>query len=70
LLSKVGLDCLKVTTPGKLDIDILNNSCNLIKDRFLKTFIMYATDEEKAKWQEMISETGWSSHMMVVCQKP
>ena len=70
LLSKVGLDCLKVTTPGKLDIDILNNSCNLIKDRFLKTFIMYATDEEKAKWQEMISETGWSSLMMVVCQKP
>jgi SAM-dependent methyltransferase len=70
LLSRIGLDCLEVTTPGKLDVDILNNSHNLIKDRFLKTFITYATDEEKDKWQEVISETGWSSHMMVCCSKP
>jgi 2-polyprenyl-3-methyl-5-hydroxy-6-metoxy-1,4-benzoquinol methylase len=70
LLSRIGLDCLDVTTPGKLDIDILSNSCHLIKDRFLKTFVTYATDDEKYNWQEMISKTGWSSHMMVCCQKP
>jgi len=70
LLSKVGMNCLEVTTPGKLDVDILSNNHNLIKDRFLKTFITYATDEEKGRWQEMISQTGWSSHMMVCCQKP
>jgi len=70
LLTRVGLDILEVTTPGKLDIDILSNSCDLIKDRFLKTFVTYATDEEKDSWQKMISKTGWSSHMMVCCRKP
>jgi SAM-dependent methyltransferase len=70
LLSKIGLNCLEVTTPGKLDIDILSNSQDLIKDRFLKTFVTYATNDEKDSWQEMISKTGWSSHMMVCCQKP
>ncbi len=70
LLERVGLKLLEVTTPGKLDIDILSNNRELIKDRFLKTFVTYATEAEKITWQEMISDTGWSSHMMVCCQKP
>jgi len=70
LLSKIGLDCIEVTTPGKLDIDILSNSSNSIKDRFLKNLIIHTTDDEKNIWQQIVSETGWSSHMMVCCQKP
>ncbi|MBT6226700.1 MAG: methyltransferase domain-containing protein [Candidatus Scalindua sp.] len=70
LLERVGLQPLEVTTPGKLDIDILSNNHELIKDRFLKTFVAYATDAEKQKWQQMISDSGWSSHMMICCQKP
>jgi hypothetical protein len=70
LLERVGLLSLEVTTPGKLDIDILSNNYELIKDRFLKTFVTYATDSEKEIWQQMISDSGWSSHMMICCQKP
>jgi len=70
LLSKTGLDCLEVTTPGKFDIDILCDNRELIKDRFLKTFVTYATKDEKNTWQKMVSKSGWSSHMMVCCQKP
>jgi hypothetical protein len=70
LLSRLGLENLAVTTPGKLDIDILANNRSAIKDRFWQTFVATATDAEKAAWQEMIAETGWSSHMMVVCRKP
>lgn len=70
LLKRVGLQALEVSTPGKLDIDILSNNCELIKDRFLKTFVTYATDADKETWQQMISSSGWSSHMMVCCQKP
>lgn len=70
LLSRLGLDVLEVTTPGKLDIDILVNNYLLIKDRFWQTFIAQASEGEKEKWQAMISESGWSSHMMVVCRKP
>jgi SAM-dependent methyltransferase len=70
LLERIGLQSLEVTTPGKLDIDILCNNRELIKDRFLKTFVTYASDAEKEQWQQMISNSGWSSHMMVCCQKP
>jgi 2-polyprenyl-3-methyl-5-hydroxy-6-metoxy-1,4-benzoquinol methylase len=70
LLSKIGLQCLEVTTPGKLDIDILSNNSEKIKDRFWQEFILRATNEEKEKWQEVISNSGWSSHMMIVCRKP
>ena len=41
---------LEVTTPGKLDIDILSNNYDLIKDRFLKTLIKLSTDDEKKKF--------------------
>lgn len=70
LLARLGFENLEVTTPGKLDIDILVNNRAAIKDRFWQTFVASATDAEKAAWQEMISATGWCSHMMVVCRKP
>ena len=60
---------MNLISPGKLDIDILSNNYDLIKDRFLKTLIKLSTDNEKKKWQQLISESGWSSHMMVCCQK-
>jgi hypothetical protein len=70
LLARLGLEVLEVTTPGKLDIDILVNNYSLIKDRFWQTFIAQASEAQKEQWQAMISESGWSSHMMVVCRKP
>ncbi len=70
LLARLGFEHLAVTTPGKLDIDILVNNQAAIKDRFWQTFAATATDAEKAAWQEMIASSGWSSHMMVVCRKP
>ena len=70
LLARLGFQTLAVTTPGKLDIDIMANNREAIKDRFWQTFVSTATDAEKAAWQEMIAGNGWSSHMMVVCIKP
>lgn len=69
LLTRVGFKNIIVSTPGKLDIDILGNNRTLIKDRFWRNFIDLATDDEKATWQEVIAGTGWSSHMMVTCRK-
>jgi hypothetical protein len=69
LTEKIGLKVIEVTTPGKLDIDILSNNIDLIKDRFLKTFVKHASDAEKSEWQKVISDSGWSSHMMICCQK-
>jgi len=69
LLGKTGFKSLEITTPGKLDIDILNNNKEHVKNRFWKTFIEMSDDEQKLKWQSIVSESGFSSHMMVICQK-
>lgn len=70
LLSRIGFKSLGVTTPGKLDIDILFNNRLAIRDRFWRTFVATASESVKSKWQEIIAATGWSSHLMVVCRKP
>lgn len=70
LLTRLGFEILSVTTPGKLDIDILGNNFEAIKDRFWRTFIATASHDQKEDWQAMITASGWSSHMMVVCRKP
>lgn len=70
LLTRLGLEVPEVTTPGKLDIDILVNNQAHIKDRFWRTFIASATEDAKVQWQTFIAASGWSSHMMVTCRKP
>lgn len=70
LLERVRLEVLEVTTPGKLDIDILVNNRAHIKDRFWRTFIASATEDTKAQWQSLIAASGWSSHMMAACRRP
>lgn len=69
LLEKVGFEVVEVSTPGKLDIDIMNNSKDKIKDRFWKDFLEYSTEEEKQNMQKFISDNKLSSHMMIVCRK-
>jgi hypothetical protein len=68
LLERLDFIVLEVSTPGKLDIDIMINNCSLIKDRFWKNLIKSATEEEKIDWQDFISAKGMSSHMMTVCK--
>lgn len=69
ILEKTGFESIQITTPGKLDIDIINNNKDNVKDQFWKTFLEVSDPQCKEKWQSLISESGWSSHMMVVCRK-
>lgn len=69
LLKRVGFDVLQTSTPGKLDIDILCNNQQHIKDRFWRTFAIQATEDEKQTMQSFVANNGLSSHMLVVCQK-
>lgn len=69
LLKRVGFDVLEISTPGKLDIDILCNNQQLIKDRFWRTFAIQATENERQAMQTFIADNGLSSHMLIVCQK-
>ena len=69
LLERLGFEVLEVTTPGKLDISILENKIEYVKDRFWKTFIQNSTEEEKDKMQQYLEDNLLSSHMMIVCRK-
>lgn len=69
LLNKIGFNVLEVSTPGKLDIDIMNNCKDSIKDRFWKNFLEYSNEEEKNEMQKFISNNKLSSHMMIICRK-
>ena len=69
LLNRNGFDTLDVSTPGKLDIDILNKNRDLIKDRFFRTVLFQSNEEIRDKIQNFISGNGYSSHMLVVSQK-
>jgi len=70
LAERVGLEILDVKTPGKLDMDILFNNKDKIKDRFWRLFMDCCSREDMQIWQEFIANQGWSSHMWVVCRKP
>ena len=68
LLKQVGMQCVEVTTPGRLDIDIMANNQYSINDRFWSSFIKHATDDQKTTLQKALADTGWSSHMMTVAK--
>ena len=69
-LKRMQMKVLEISTPGKLDLDILANNRKKIKDKFWKSFIHQASPSVRELWQTFISEQGRSSHMWVVCQCP
>lgn len=70
LLERTGLRVLNVQTPGKLDVDILCNNQDKIKDRFWRTFVAQANEEQKQFMQDFLAANRMSSHMLIICQKP
>lgn len=70
LLESHAFELLEVSTPGKLDMDILLNNREMIKDRFWKTFVKQAGPDQLAVIQQALAGAGFSSHMMVVSRKP
>lgn len=69
LLERIGFRTLEITTPGSLDVDILRNNKNLIRDRFWKVFVETGSDGDFSSMQDLISKHGFSSHMMTICTR-
>jgi len=69
LLNNIGFKVIEISTPGKLDIDIMTNNIDKISDKFWTNYLEYSTRDEKYEMQKFISQNKLSSHMMVVCQK-
>lgn len=69
LLETVGLEALEVSTPGRLDVSILENSLDDVDSLFLRTFLQLAGADAKAGLQRFLAEGGWSSHVLFVARK-
>jgi len=70
LATHVGLEPLRVFTPGVLDLDIMRNNRNKVTDRFWGSVLDASDDDELSRWQQFISDAGRSSHMWAVLRKP
>ena len=68
LLEKNGFGLINVTTPGKIDLDIIKKNINLVKDRFWSNFINRSNSTSLSNFQEFISKENLSSHMLVTCE--
>jgi 2-polyprenyl-3-methyl-5-hydroxy-6-metoxy-1,4-benzoquinol methylase len=72
LLNKCGFDVVDVSTPGKLDAELVRKrilSGELNVDVFLKQILIDNWEQTGTDFQKFISEHNLSSHMMVVAKK-
>ncbi len=69
LLGRKGFTPLETSTPGRLDVSIMENNLDRIRDRFWSTALALADDAQKAAMQDFLREQGLSSHMFVVAGK-
>jgi SAM-dependent methyltransferase len=69
LFKKCGFEVCEVTTPGKLDINIVENNIDYVTDRFVRIFLQMADQSAKDEFQEFLQKHNLSSHMMVVAKK-
>ena len=69
LLEKIGFTQVETHTPGQLDVDIMYKNRRKIKDRFWRNYLENSDTEERSVMQNIISESGMSSHMHIICKK-
>jgi len=69
LLSRSGFETCDIITPGKLDVNILENNVEYITDRFILTFLKMADQKAKDDFQAFVQKHNLSSHMMVTARR-
>jgi|TARA_B100000795_G_C22781794_1_gene432683 SAM-dependent methyltransferase len=69
LLEKNNFKIIDISTPGKLDMDILINNYDKIDNPFWKKFIKKSSTLEKNNMQKFIQKNNLSSHMSVIFRK-
>jgi SAM-dependent methyltransferase len=73
LLKTCGFDLVEISTPGKLDVDIVANMFREKKDlelpRFVRHLVETADDEAREAFQLFLQENLLSSHIRVIAQK-
>jgi 2-polyprenyl-3-methyl-5-hydroxy-6-metoxy-1,4-benzoquinol methylase len=73
LLAKCGLQVIQITTPGKLDAElvrkkVLSGDFKVSQDSFLRSVLIDNWEKYGKNFQSFISDFGLSSHMLVVAR--
>lgn len=73
LLIQTGFKVLEVSTPGRLDAELVRDAAirgeiDLTKDKFLTKVLLTEWDKMKRPFQSFLAENGLSSHMWIVAQ--
>ncbi len=72
LLQRAGFEVLEVSTPGRLDWDIVETAAStegVEVGKFFETLQRFGSDQAKKEFQEWISRFSFSSHMQIVARK-
>lgn len=74
LLEKCGFEILEVSTPGKLDAElvrkeIISGNIDVSEDRLLKTVLVDHWEDAGESFQEFLEENKLSSHMWAIAKK-
>ena len=69
LLEKSGFTILEVTTPGKLDVDIVTKQLQDVNCNFIRMLLSSGDPQTREKFQEFLQSSLLSSHMMIVARK-
>ena len=73
LLEKCGFSLIEISTPGRLDVDIVLNASkenkNLKLPRFFRHLLDVADDDARGAFQTFLRDNLLSSHVMVIAQK-
>lgn len=73
LIKRAGLTCIEITTPGKLDVDIVNNTLNENPEIEVSPFIRRLVTESDAgtreAFQTFLAEHRLSSHIRILLSK-
>jgi SAM-dependent methyltransferase len=69
LLQRHGFEICEVTTPGKLDVDIVSKQLQDVTCPFIRELLSLSDDAVREKLQAILQETRTSSHMMIVARK-
>jgi 2-polyprenyl-3-methyl-5-hydroxy-6-metoxy-1,4-benzoquinol methylase len=74
LMEKFGLEVIEVSTPGKLDAElvrkeVVKGEVDLLKQPFLRRILIEQWDELGAPFQQFLADNLLSSHMWIVGRK-
>ena len=65
---RYGFSICEITTPGKLDVDIVSKKSDEINDLFVSELVS-SDNEVKELFQKFLQDAKLSSHLMVVAKK-